>query len=134
MLDLHCHILPGVDDGAKNLDESLAMARLCVRDGITHVVATPHCHRHCRMLRADVLPHVVRLNQELASANIPLTVLPAGRGGWERPDLSGRSHLIEIVHDRFSFIGHRTERSAVGMFPSHKGAPCKRHRLGWIGD
>src|SRR5262249_48167315 len=58
------------------LDEAIAMARFCVRDGITHVVATPHCHRHIRLLRADVLPHVARLNQELAHAGLPLTVLP----------------------------------------------------------
>jgi protein-tyrosine phosphatase len=76
MLDLHCHILPGVDDGAASLDESLAMARFCVGDGITHVVATPHCHRHCRLLRADVLPHVGRLNAALANADVPLVVLP----------------------------------------------------------
>jgi protein-tyrosine phosphatase len=76
MLDLHCHILPGVDDGAASLDEALAMARFCVRDGITHVVATPHCHRHCRLLRADILPHVARLNEQLAGAGLPLTILP----------------------------------------------------------
>jgi protein-tyrosine phosphatase len=76
MFDLHCHILPGVDDGAASLEEALAMARFCVRDGITHVVATPHCHRHCRLLRADILPHVARLNEELAGAGVPLTVLP----------------------------------------------------------
>jgi protein-tyrosine phosphatase len=76
MLDLHCHILPGVDDGAASLGEALAMARLCVLDGITHVAATPHCHRHCRLLRQDVLPHVARLNGELARAGVPLAVLP----------------------------------------------------------
>jgi protein-tyrosine phosphatase len=76
MLDLHCHILPGVDDGAASLDEALTMARFCVRDGITHVVATPHCHRHCRLLRRDVLPHVARLNEELAKVGVPLVVLP----------------------------------------------------------
>jgi protein-tyrosine phosphatase len=76
MLDLHCHILPGVDDGAASLDEALAMARFCVRDGITHVAATPHCHRHCRLLRADILPHVARLNEDLAAAGVPLTILP----------------------------------------------------------
>jgi protein-tyrosine phosphatase len=76
MLDLHCHILPGVDDGAGSLDEALAMARFCVRDGITHVAATPHCHRYCRLLRADVLPHVARLNEALVWAGVPLSVLP----------------------------------------------------------
>jgi protein-tyrosine phosphatase len=76
MLDLHCHILPGVDDGAACLDEALAMARFCVRDGITHIVATPHCHRHCRLLRRDVLPHVARLNEELAKSESTLVILP----------------------------------------------------------
>jgi protein-tyrosine phosphatase len=76
MLDLHCHILPEVDDGAGSLDEALAMARFSVLDGITHIAATPHCHRHCRLLRADVLPQVVRLQEALARAAIPLTILP----------------------------------------------------------
>jgi protein-tyrosine phosphatase len=76
MLDLHCHILPGVDDGAASLDEALAMARFCVRDGITHVIATPHCHRYTRLLRRDILPHVARLNEELGRAGVPLAVLP----------------------------------------------------------
>src|SRR5262245_32696298 len=76
MLDLHCHILPGVDDGPASLAEALTVARFCVRDGITHVAATPHCHRFTRLLRADILPHVARFNEALAQAGIPLTVLP----------------------------------------------------------
>jgi protein-tyrosine phosphatase len=43
MVDLHCHILFGLDDGPKLLDDSLAMAEDAIADGITHVVATPHC-------------------------------------------------------------------------------------------
>jgi protein-tyrosine phosphatase len=42
MIDLHCHILPGLDDGAKTIDDSLAMAEDAIADGITHIVATPH--------------------------------------------------------------------------------------------
>lgn len=42
MVDLHCHILPGLDDGAKTIEDSLAMAEDAIVDGITHVVATPH--------------------------------------------------------------------------------------------
>ena len=42
MIDLHCHILPGIDDGAATIEESLAMAESAIADGITHVVATPH--------------------------------------------------------------------------------------------
>jgi protein-tyrosine phosphatase len=42
MVDVHCHILPGLDDGPETMDESLAMAEAAIADGITHVVATPH--------------------------------------------------------------------------------------------
>jgi protein-tyrosine phosphatase len=94
MLDIHCHILPGVDDGPGTLEEALAVARFCVQDGITHVVATPHCHRHLRLLRADILPHVRRFNKELARAGVPLTVLPGSEvqvtdGAAYRRDYAG---------------------------------------------
>lgn len=42
MVDLHCHILPGLDDGATDMGEALAMAETAIEDGVTHVVATPH--------------------------------------------------------------------------------------------
>jgi protein-tyrosine phosphatase len=42
MVDLHCHILPGLDDGPDRFEESLQMAETAIADGITHVVATPH--------------------------------------------------------------------------------------------
>jgi protein-tyrosine phosphatase len=76
MLDLHCHILPGVDDGPVTLEEALAMARFCVADGITHITATPHCNRSLRLLRHDILPQIASFNQALARAKVPLTVLP----------------------------------------------------------
>jgi protein-tyrosine phosphatase len=44
MVDVHCHILPGLDDGPDSIEESLAMAEAAIDDGITHVVATPHCN------------------------------------------------------------------------------------------
>jgi len=42
MVDLHCHVLPGIDDGASTMEESLAMAESAIAEGITHIVATPH--------------------------------------------------------------------------------------------
>jgi protein-tyrosine phosphatase len=42
MFDIHCHLLPGLDDGAKTMEDSLAMAEDAIADGITHVVGTPH--------------------------------------------------------------------------------------------
>ena len=42
MIDLHCHLLPGLDDGAQNLQMSLTMARQAVDQGVTHIACTPH--------------------------------------------------------------------------------------------
>ncbi len=42
MYDIHCHILPGIDDGAGTLEQSLALLKHAAADGITHMVATPH--------------------------------------------------------------------------------------------
>ncbi len=44
MIDIHCHALPGVDDGAKSLEIAVEMCQMAARDGITHLVATPHCN------------------------------------------------------------------------------------------
>lgn len=44
LVDLHCHILPGIDDGAKNLDVSMALLRKEVQDGVAGIVFTPHFH------------------------------------------------------------------------------------------
>src|ERR1051325_5232084 len=48
MVDLHCHILSGMDDGARTVEESVAMAEIAIADGITHVVATPHSSNEYR--------------------------------------------------------------------------------------
>ena len=42
MVDIHCHILPGIDDGSKSWEMTAEMCRIAARDGITHIVATPH--------------------------------------------------------------------------------------------
>lgn len=45
MIDLHCHMLPGIDDGAQDLDQALEMARIALDDGITLTVCTPHIYQ-----------------------------------------------------------------------------------------
>ncbi|HEY6943715.1 MAG TPA: CpsB/CapC family capsule biosynthesis tyrosine phosphatase [Candidatus Acidoferrum sp.] len=61
MVDLHCHILPGLDDGPDNLEESLEMAEMAIADGITHVVATPHSNERYWFDFA----HICALREEL---------------------------------------------------------------------
>ena len=44
MVDIHCHILPGIDDGSRSWEITAEMCRVAVADGITHIVATPHAN------------------------------------------------------------------------------------------
>jgi protein-tyrosine phosphatase len=44
MIDLHCHLLPGIDDGPASLEESIELARMATSNGITHAAVTPHVH------------------------------------------------------------------------------------------
>jgi len=77
MIDLHCHILPGVDDGAHSLTESCEMARVAAADGIRKIVATPHtCNGIHRNIRADIIRGVEELNEAISQCAIPLEVIP----------------------------------------------------------
>ena len=42
MIDIHCHILPDLDDGASTMEEALEMARIAAESGVTDIIATPH--------------------------------------------------------------------------------------------
>jgi len=46
MVDIHCHILPGLDDGADTMETSIQMAEMAIADGVTHIVGTPHANSH----------------------------------------------------------------------------------------
>lgn len=75
MLDMHCHILPGIDDGAKDLEESLAMARMYVEQGYDAVIATPHYYKgRYDSLREHNEAALNELRSRLAEENIPLEV------------------------------------------------------------
>lgn len=75
MIDIHCHILPGLDDGAESLDISLAMAEMAVADGVTHIVCTPHITPGVyHNTGAEIAAHVARLQGELEMRGIPLSI------------------------------------------------------------
>jgi protein-tyrosine phosphatase len=59
MVDIHCHILPGLDDGSDSIETSCAMAEMAIADGITHVIGTPHASPEF-----EFVPEVVRERRE----------------------------------------------------------------------
>lgn len=77
MIDLHCHILPGVDDGAKTMEDSIQMAKMAVEEGITHLLATPHhMNRDWMNEKSKVKELVKEVQNEIDQESIPLTLFP----------------------------------------------------------
>lgn len=73
MVDLHCHILPEMDDGARDTREAIAMAQLMLERGTTKLVATPHC----RTEGAEAVKKAVDfLQKQLQYLKLPLTIIP----------------------------------------------------------
>jgi protein-tyrosine phosphatase len=76
-VDIHCHLIPDIDDGAKSWEQSLAMARMAVADGLRTIVATPHqlgnySHNYGQLIRL----RTAELQQFLETHQVPLCVLP----------------------------------------------------------
>lgn len=79
MIDLHCHLLPGVDDGARTIDDALALARASLDNGIRAAVLTPHVYPGVYDNRLSGLwPVYEQYQQALADAGIPLDIYLGG--------------------------------------------------------
>ena len=94
MIDIHTHLLPGVDDGPATWDESLALCRLLADDGVETAVATPHVMDGLwQNTRSSITSGVAELNSRLEDASVPLRVLPGGE-----VEITC-THLTEPPHD-----------------------------------
>lgn len=74
MVDLHSHLLHGLDDGSPDLDTSVRMARMAAEDGITHMVCTPHASSDYAFSPATVTARLNELRAALAAEKINLTL------------------------------------------------------------
>ena len=75
IVDVHCHILPGIDDGSRSMEETLKMLRIAADEGITHVIATPHYkleHNNATPGQVDELIDAVQA--EASKNNIPIVI------------------------------------------------------------
>jgi protein-tyrosine phosphatase len=101
MIDLHSHVLPGLDDGARTLDESLAILRAAAEDGITRIAATPHVRADYPTPAATMERGVEALNHAAHEAAIPIEVLAGGE-----LDLEFASQLDDATLARFGLGGN----------------------------
>ena len=100
MIDLHTHILPGLDDGPACAAEALALCRLAAEDGATVLVATPHMNDGIYHVRPDdVLRGVRELQAQLDAGGPPLTILPGAdvRADGDLPDLVRGGELLTVA-------------------------------------
>jgi len=148
VIDLHCHILPGLDDGSRDLDDSVAMARQAAADGIEVVAATPHIHPDHEVLIHELEDRVGRLNAALAEEGVGVRVVTGGEvseplldelvdddlrrvslggGGWVlvEPRPGPLSDHLELAVDALTRRGFR---SLVAHPERHAGADF-RERL-----
>jgi protein-tyrosine phosphatase len=102
VIDLHCHLLPGIDDGPNTLDESIALAAHAVRSGITHAVVTPHIHvgRYENDLES-IRRALVAFQSEVGRRGIPL------RLGFAAEVRIGMEIMELIAQDRIPYLGER---------------------------
>ncbi len=115
MIDIHNHLLPGLDDGSPNLETSLAMARMAVADGITHIVCTPHANHRYPYDPFRVEDLISNLRGRLAAAEIPLTLvrgadfhltyenIQEALADPARFSIAGRGYLMTELPDYGSF-------------------------------
>lgn len=75
MIDVHCHILPDIDDGPSDFEESLEMAKIASRDGVCKIIATPHINDNKYTIQ-DIIKRVDQLNRLLKENSIPVIVYP----------------------------------------------------------
>lgn len=79
MRDLHTHLLPGIDDGPPNLDESARLAAQMAASGVRVAAATPHCrHDHPTVVPAELAERCAELGARLSTDGVELEVVPAG--------------------------------------------------------
>ena len=114
-IDIHCHIVPNIDDGATNLQQSVRMARTAVEDGTKGLIATPHqLGSNGRVTAKAITNGVALLQKQLDSAEIELPILPGAdvRIDPELPKLlkqgkvltladRGKHVLLELPHNTY---------------------------------
>lgn len=143
MIDLHCHILPGIDDGAKTLDESLEMARIAVADGIHTLACTPHIYpgmylndgpgiaQACHRLQVELDRHGIALKLVVGADVHLVPDLIDGLKSGRVPTLNGsRYFLLEPSH---TTPPPRLEASVFSLIAAGY-TPIVTHpeRLSWV--
>lgn len=124
MVDLHSHLLPGVDDGPRVLETALDMARIAVANGTTHLICTPHIHPGRYSNDATSIKRAWEaFATALAQANIPL------RTGFAAEVRFGSELIASITQGSLPFLGDWDGRKAMLLEFSDADIPFGAERM-----
>jgi protein-tyrosine phosphatase len=130
VIDLHCHLLHGIDDGPNTLEQSLELCGIAVADGITHSIVTPHIHPgRWENTRASVHRSCKDLQQALDKNDIPL------RLGFAAEVRLTESIPDQIAHNEIPFFGEVDGyRVLLLEFPHGQIIPGSQKLARWLLD
>ncbi|MBU5671944.1 protein tyrosine phosphatase [Paenibacillus sp. MSJ-6] len=107
MIDIHTHILPGLDDGAETWEDTMNMARVAASEGITTIIATPH-HANGRYnnIASEVIEYTNHANEQLIAAGIPVTILPGQeiRMHYDFLEAWYRTELLPLANSKYVLL------------------------------
>ncbi len=124
MIDLHCHLLPDVDDGATDDQDSIALLKMAIADGITHMVLTPHIQPgRYQNTRQSLQQPFEKLQALVKQLNLPISLGIAGEVRLSAEVLSLHSAK------NLPFIGHWQDKQVMLLELPHDGIPVGSEKL-----
>lgn len=120
MIDLHCHILPHIDDGSPNTEVSVLMARMAFESGIDAIVATPHCNLlpdQPNYNGEELEQRLHRLSRRLRQEQIPVQLLSGAEifATWNLDRLLQQQKLPTLNHSRYLLLEFRFSMEGQDM-------------------
>jgi protein-tyrosine phosphatase len=118
MIDIHNHILPGIDDGPEGLDQSMEMCRMAAQDGITTIVATPHSFNGQFLNSPTKIKALVRLlNERIRAERLDLQILPGmeTRIHWELTELLAMGKVLTLNEGRYLLLEFHPSQLPAGF-------------------
>lgn len=136
MIDVHCHLLPGLDDGARDLDDSVEMARQAQGDGIETICATPHIRHDHPVAIEQIAGRVRELQRVLDRRGVQVRVEPGGELAATEADAlsAGELRLVSLgggggwvlvepfpgpLDDQFTRLAERLVDRGLGVIVAH---------------
>ena len=121
MIDIHCHILPGFDDGSDNIEESVRMARLAAENGTTAIIATPHSNvpdKYQNYFGKAYVEAFKTLDARIKAENIPLRLYPGHEifAANDFIDLIKKKRLLTLCNSNYPLVEFALQERSESVY------------------